>query len=154
MSAPTATLHAVTEPKTARRQRLETLLEHWDEIWDPHAGLQDQAGDGTGTQQMPKWIHDQSIQEIDRCLRLLPTQERAHLKAYYLAETRIVIHRTRIKIRRGVYTTKPQPRIERILPTWINLTRKDNALALLELMIQGPIEIPNELRRALDAIPA
>lgn len=128
-----------------------TLLEHWDEIWDPRAGLSDRGGDGTGMTMMPGWTRQTGVQAVLDALRQLRATDRHaynRVSVFYGAETRIVIERVRVRCPDRSYKLVPRPTAKRILPRdW-----KEDADAELEAAIdrltdicKGSAKLPDEL---------
>jgi hypothetical protein len=146
--------------KWTKQQKIEYLLDHWSDIFDPNVtsplGV---AGDGSGVPLMPKMSRHPSVVELSRCLGVLAGVSPGlfkHLKAYRCnAEWRQV--RTTIKFRgpQGHMLESPGWKRERLVPSWVLRPYVERADSLITREFEGEPFIPKELWRGLtEATPA
>lgn len=138
-------------PDSGKRDRIVVLLEHWDEIWDPRAGLSDRGGDGTGMTMMPGWTRQTGVQAVLDALRRLRDSDRHaynHVSVFYGAETRIVVTRVRVRCPDRSYKLVAKRVAKRILPRgWDedDEAELETAIDLLTELCKGTVQLPGEL---------
>jgi hypothetical protein len=146
-----------------KRERIQFLLDHWDDIFAPSLPSLMASGPVSGSahsmmpRPLPAMAHHGSVKELARCLELLlaasPGDYR-HLKAFRCAaEWRQVRALIRVKLPSGREDKIPGWRRERIVPRWLSSQRISRAEGFIESVFRGDVFVPeeiwDELRRPL-----
>jgi hypothetical protein len=146
-----------------KRERIQFLLDHWDDIFAPSLPSLTGSGPVSGSahssypKPLPRMARSASVRELARCLELLlaasPGDYR-HLKAYRCAaEWRQVRALIRVKLASGRDDTTLGWKMERIVPRWLSPQRITRAEGFIEAKFRGDVFIPreiwDELRRPL-----
>lgn len=142
----------VPPEKWSKVERIQFLLDSWDEIFDPNTtapltGMS--VSDGGGVALMPKMSRSSSVRELVRCLEVLARDHPRlyqHLKAYRCgAEWRITEKSVQRRLPSGKWETADIRQRERIVPRWIRKGYVHAAEKYLERVFRGPVSIPKEL---------
>ena len=133
-----------------KRQRVELLLDHWQDFHETlHAVDHDHLGGGdpdavTG---MPAIYHHPSVVELRRVIgearRVMPVNV-AHMLAFYEAEWRTVDRVETRRTKKGRLQVSVRRR-ERIVPAWVRRRKVDHAVTLVAGAFRGPVHVPSEL---------
>ena len=142
--------------KWTNRERIQFLLDRWDDIFAPNmaSSLSGLTGGGSGLEpRLPVMAHHRSVRELDRCLGVLveraPTLYR-HLKAYRCnAEWRQVKAKIKFRGPNGREVGGDGWKKERIVPSWISLKSVRLAEDLLVAVFRGDVFIPDDLWNGL-----
>lgn len=135
----------------SKLERIQFLLDRWDEIFDPSVtspavGV---AGGGSGIPLLPQMARHSSVVELARCLEALRQERPAlyqHLKFYRCnCEWRQVRAMIRVRLTSGRWDEIPGWKRERIVPRWISLSYVSRAEEFLASVFRGEVFIPKEL---------
>lgn len=141
--------------------RVRHILDHWQDIYYPggsdslatFTGTSHQAPTSKEPRALPRMADHRTVRLLERALCTLATSEpdlTRHLKAFRCNADWRTIDRWYV---RRLPSGKPdivEQRVrERIVPTWVSLTKVRLAEVLLVRLLPDSIEIPPELWRAL-----
>ena len=134
-----------------QRQRIQFLLDHWPDIFEPNiASSLSTAGGGSGLEpRLPKMAEHGSVRELTRCLDNLARDDPAahrHLKAFRCnAEWRQVKAKIKFLGPKGNLIEGDGWRRERIIPSWINARLVLRAEEAIVRMFRDEVFIPKDL---------
>jgi hypothetical protein len=149
----TKTLYEIDPHEWTKQQRIEYLLDHWDDIHNPPiSSSAPEARGGGGGALLPLMAGDHSVRELVRCLEALkasaPTQY-VHLMAHHTAEWRIRRWQESKRRKGGKIELVDHDDRERMVPSWVRSQKVTLAHRTLALSFRGSVEIPAELWDAL-----
>jgi hypothetical protein len=137
--------------KWSKRQRIQYLLDHWSDIWEPPI-VGALGGIGAGTDNVTStsaMARHKSVIELAGCLgNLLAEHPIAyrHLKAFRCAaEWRQRRAMIRIKLPSGRWDEIPGWKRERVVPRWVLERYVEEGETRLVDLFQGEVFIPKEL---------
>lgn len=137
---------------TSKRDKIEYLLDHWQDIYDPDVSKgRPGVGDSAGAT-MPFMAKHPSVVELARCLavlRLEATVHHSHLMAFHTAVWRIRVDHVRVRRAGGKYELVETRERERLVPDWVRLEKVRRGQAALVVAFRGPVFIPDDLWDAL-----
>lgn len=116
-----------------RRERIETLLDHWDDFYAV-AGRDQSASSNGGVYLLSGMSHHPSVIELCRALQALRAfapSKYAHLCGYYSAPYRTTERKRRIVGRKGKSGYVPERVRERVVPAWVRAQKVRDAVALV-----------------------
>lgn len=141
--------------------RVRYILDHWQDIYDPgitgtwatFTGTSHQAPASKRPVALPRMAEHRSVRQLERALCTLATSEpdlARHLKAYRCnAEWRTADRWYVRRLPSGKRDLVEQRARERIVPSWVSLTKVLLAEELLARLLPEYVEIPPDLWRAL-----
>lgn len=143
-------------------ERLRYLLDHWNDIfdarvtstWATFTGTSHQAPASSRPSPLPRMADDLSVRRIERALIVLADREPVlarHLKAYRCnAEWRTTDKWVVRRLPSGKRDIVEMRVREKLVPDWVELRYVTLAEMILVNLLDGPIEIPQDLWHALD----
>lgn len=139
-----------TDPKAWKRlERIQYLLDHWSEIFDPNVTSGGVPGDGDGVPLLPQMSRHPTVVELAGCLGSLAAEDAPayrHLKAFRCnAEWRQVKAKIRFRGPSGHFLEGDGWRRERIVPDWISARLVMRGEEFLAREFDGEVFIPKDL---------
>ena len=135
----------------SKRQRIQFLLDRWDDIFGPDiaSSLNGNRGGSGLDSALPEMAHDRSVVELQRCLSSLALDDPAghkHLKFFRCnAEWRQVSAKIKFRGPNGRQLEGVGWKRERIVPAWIDPRLVVRAEQYLEREFKGALFIPKDL---------
>jgi hypothetical protein len=136
----------------SKRERIEFLLDHRGDFYDPAGTNAGGESEGIGLTLMPRMSRHPSVKELERCIELLRATARGHcthMLAYYGAEWRIVWTPVKAKKGRMVLADDGRPEMaperRRIVPAWVLPRMVERGVDYVTFTFKGEAFIPDEL---------
>lgn len=125
----------------SRRERIEVLLDHWEDFFECAARDDGPSGDG-GVFLLPGMSRHPSVVELGRalgCLRDFAPNKAAHLCGFYGSSFRNVDRKRRVRSRRGFVLVDERVR-ERVVPGWVRAQKVRDGVALVSQDVSVGLE--------------
>lgn len=135
-----------------KRERIEFLLDHRTDFYDPAGTNTGGVSEGIGLTLMPRMSRHPSVRELERCIESLRTTAKghcSHMLAFYGAEWRIAWVPVKAKKGRVVLADNGRPETEpirqRIVPGWVLPRMVERGVDYVTFTFKGEAFIPDEL---------
>lgn len=141
--------------KLSKRQKVEFLLDHWQDFHetlyasDIHADDVDDA-----VTLMPRMSRHPSVRELLRAVgltRQAMPNKCAHMMAVYTAEWRNTTRMEKQRRKRGKTELVERRVRERVVPAWVRRQKAEDAFDHVVLSFRGEVFIPDELLELIAA---